>query len=90
VNCAHAANLSICIISERTHSLLSACLHLQEVRQHQKTNANSGQKGRYRSQGKGLSGQGSSTQLPPSKFVDLINLCTIVVIEQQISVCFVH
>ncbi|XP_047059794.1 la-related protein 6A-like isoform X2 [Lolium rigidum] len=31
----------------------------EEVRQHQKTNANSGQKGRYRSQGKGLSGQGN-------------------------------
>ncbi|XP_051226109.1 la-related protein 6A [Lolium perenne] len=31
----------------------------EEVRQHQKTNANSGQKGRYRSQGKGMSGQGN-------------------------------
>jgi len=31
---------------------------LEEVRQHQKTNANSGRKGRYRSQGRGLSGQG--------------------------------
>jgi len=30
----------------------------EEVRQQQKTNANSGRKGRYRSQGKGLSGQG--------------------------------
>jgi La-related protein 7 len=30
----------------------------EEVRQHQKTNPNSGRKGRYGSQGKGLSGQG--------------------------------